>query len=441
MRRGHLASEVGLTRARERGRVMQQGSGATAVSDADLTLTRTGLLRPVRRIEILAHFSGAFDIAEQQPRGHAARVAYLAHEVARRLGLGAEERRQVLAAGLLHDAGVAVRHDGGHLVAGAWVAERFGFDEAVREAIMATHERWDGRGRPDGRLGADIPVGGLLVSAAHWVCEFADSAMSPLRARAQLQNSSIRDIEPLAGPEVAAALRSALHDDETWLAMWNEDLARLVGLAGLSEGRPSQRRLVDAAQAMGEVVDAAVREPGRSARVGALSRQIALSMGLPEPYAEAIGIAGRLLDLGQLGVPRHITDKPSILSVDEMEIMRSHPSVSSWLIERAPGLAEVGDWVAAHHERPDGRGYPEMLSSDELPMPPRILAVADAYYALRADRPHRPAYDEDDTMTMIELGAGRQFDARVVEVLPVALEALARGGDDEEPAAGSDAAS
>ena len=82
-----------------------------------------------------------------------------------------------------------------------------------------------------------------------------------------------------------------------------------------------------------------------------------------------------------------------------------------------------------------------MLSSDELPMPPRILAVADAYYALRADRPHRPAYDEDDTMTMIELGAGRQFDARVVEVLPVALEALARGGDDEEPAANSDAAS
>ncbi len=426
---------------------MQQGYGAAAVSDADLTLTRTGLLRPVRRIEILAHFSGAFDVAEQQPRGHAARVAYLAHEVARRLGFGAEERRRVIAVGLLHDSGVAVRHDGGHLVAGAWVAERFGFDGAVSDGILATHERWDGRGRPDGRLGAAIPVEGLLVSAAHWACEFADGAMSPLRARSELHHSSIADIEPLAGPEVAAALRSALHDDETWLTMWNEDLARLVGLAGLSEGRPSQRRLVEAAEAMGEVVDAAVREPGRAARVAALSRQIALSMGLPEPYAEAIGIAGHLLELGQIGVSRHITDKPSILSVDEMEIMRSHPTVSSWLIERAPGLTEVAEWVVAHHERRDGRGYPEMLSSDELPMPPRILAVADAYYALRADRPHRPAYDEDDTLTMIGLGAGSQFDARVVEVLPAALEALTRPtgddatGDDATGGKGSDAVS
>ena len=197
----------------------------------------------------------------------------------------------------------------------------------------------------------------------------------------------------------------------------------------------------------GRVVDAAVREPGRAARVAALSRQIALSMGLPEPYAEAIGIAGHLLELGQIGVSRHITDKPSILSVDEMEIMRSHPTVSSWLIERAPGLAEVAEWVAAHHERPDGRGYPKMLSSDELPMPPRILAVADAYYALRADRPHRPAYDEDDTLTMIGLGAGSQFDARVVEVLPAALEALTRPtgddatGDDATGGKGSDAVS
>ena len=83
-----------------------------------------------------------------------------------------------------------------------------------------------------------------------------------------------------------------------------------------------------------------------------------------------------------------------------------------------------------------------MLSSDELPMPPRILAVADAYYALRADRPHRPAYDEDDTLTMIGLGAGSQFDARVVEVLPAALEELTRPtGDDPTCGKGSDAVS
>ncbi len=382
------------------------------------------LLRPVRRIEVLAHLSGAFDIAEQQQIGHAARVAFLAHEVGRRLSFGAEERRRLLAVGLLHDAGVPVRHEAGHMAAGAWVAERFGFEEQVASAILATHERWDGRGRPGGLQGAEIPIEGLVVSAAHWACEFADAAMSPLRARAQLQNSSIADIEPLAGPEIAAALRDALHEDATWLAMWNDDLPRLVAQAGIGEGRPSIGRLDQAARAMGEVIDAAVREPGRSARVAALARQIAYALGLPEGYCEAMGVAGHLLDIGQLGVPRHITDKPSILTVDEMELMRSHPVVGARLLERAPGLSEVAEWVALHHERPDGRGYPELLAADELPIAPRILAVADAYCALRASRPYRPAFSEDETMVMIELGAGRQFDAQVVEVLPEALEAI-----------------
>jgi len=405
---------------------MQQGAGSAAysASPGDLAGARGSALRPVRRIEILAHLSGAFDIAEQQQVGHAARVAYLAHEVGRRLGFGAEERRRLLAVGLLHDAGVPVRHEGGHLAAGAWVASRFGFDESVGAAILATHERWDGRGRPGGLHGHEVPIEGLLVHAAHWACEFADGAMSPLRARAQLQNSTIADIEPLAGPVIAAALRDALHEDATWLALWSDDLPRIVGQAGVGEGRPSHLRLVQAAAAMGEVVDAAVREPGRAAHVASLARQLAIELGLPDGYCEAIAVAGQLLDVGQLGVPRHITDKPSILTVDEMEAMRSHPLVGARLIERAPGLSEVAEWIAMHHERPDGRGYPELLSAEELPVVPRILAVADAYCALRADRPYRAAFSEDETMVMIELGAGRQFDARVVEALPEALEAL-----------------
>ena len=135
-------------------------------------------------------------------------------------------------------------------------------------------------------------------------------------------------------------------------------------------------------------------------------------------------------------MPRHVTDKPSILTVDEMELMRCHPGVSARLIEHAPGLGDVAEWIAAHHERPDGRGYPEMLSDEELPIPPRILAVADAYYALRAERPYRGAFSDDETMAMIELGAGRQFDARVVDALPEALEAIMETGGDAGPDGG-----
>ncbi len=407
---------------------MQQraDSAADSAPPSDLVGPRgRALARALRRIEILAHLSGGFDIAEEQQIGHAARVAYLAHEVGRHLGFGPEERRGVLAVGLLHDAGVAVRHEGGHLLASAWVATRFGFDESMGASILATHERWDGRGRPDGLSGHEVPIDGLVVSAAHWASEFADSAMSPLRARAQLQNASLSDIEPLAGPEVAAALHAVLNDDQTWLAMRNGGLAGIIGSAGVGEGRPSYAQTEQAVRAMGEVIDAAVREPVRAARVAAHARQIACTIGLPDSYSEAVRIAGYLIDIGQLGVPHHITDKPSLLTVDEMELMWCHPVLGARLLEGVPGLGDVAEWVVAHHERPDGRGYPEMLTGEELTMPPRILAVADAYYALRAERPYREAFSTEDTMTMIELGADHQFDARVVEALPQALTILA----------------
>lgn len=84
----------------------------------------------------------------------------------------------------------------------------------------------------------------------------------------------------------------------------------------------------------------------------------------------------------------------------------------------------MGEWVAAHHERPDGRGYPELLSAGELSTPPRIFAVADAYWALRAERPYRAAFSEDETMVLIELGVDRQFDARIVGALPEVLVSI-----------------
>jgi HD-GYP domain-containing protein (c-di-GMP phosphodiesterase class II) len=89
-----------------------------------------------------------------------------------------------------------------------------------------------------------------------------------------------------------------------------------------------------------------------------------------------------------------------------------------------PGLEFIAGWIDAHHERPDGRGYPEMLSREEIPLAARILAIADSYWALRAERPHRPAYTREDAVDIIEANAGEQFDGSVVEWLVPALDAL-----------------
>lgn len=392
--------------------------GATAPV---LSPAREVRVRPARRIDMIACLSDGFDLAEEQAPGHAARVASLACDIAERLGLDAGVQRVVLHAGLLHDAGVSVRVAGGHTLGGAWVADLFGLDEAVQQAIRASHERWDGAGRPLGLGGTEIPWASLCVQAAHWVCETAEHAGNPLRARAEIARTPVDLLVPALGPAVAEAVREVVRDDETWLALWDDSLAVRLALAGASEGKPSRRKVIGAAEAMGIVVDSAVREVGRAARVASLARALGTEMGLPPGHIDALGVAGLLLDIGQLGVSRHIADKPAILTVDEMEQMRRHPGLGARILERVPGMGEVASWVESHHERPDGRGYPEMLEGDRLPLPPRILGAADAYCALRADRPYRAAFSRDEAIRLMEAGRNAQFDALVVQALPVAL--------------------
>lgn len=413
-----------------------QTVGALAISPAR---SRELRIRPARRIDLIAHFAGAFDLAEGHEPGHASRVAYLAHRVAEELGMGAEERASVLHVGLLHAAGVSPMLSMTDAEANAWVAARFGLGEAVCEAARAVSERWDGWGEPLGSAGTDIPPEALCVSAAHWASEYSDHIEHPLRARAGLQRAHAAELTPLVGPQVADALYEVLRDDDTWLALFSDDPASMVARLGVSEGKPSRRGVEEGAAAMGVVIDVSVREPGRAVRVSVLSRALAGQLGYAEGARDAIGLAAHVLDIGQLGVPRGVLDKPSILTVDEMEIMRRHPGMGARLLEGIPGFEEISGWVEEHHERPDGRGYPEMLGDDQLGLPARILAVADAYCALRAHRPYRPAHSLEETVEILASGAGKQFDADVVEALPAALvdatDVLTQAGMDEAPAA------
>ncbi len=108
--------------------------------------------------------------------------------------------------------------------------------------------------------------------------------------------------------------------------------------------------------------------------------------------------------------------KPGILTVEELDVLRQHPVYSRDIVAGITGFEEVAEWVAAHHERPDGRGYPDGLKGDEIPLEARILAVADAYVAITSDRPHREKVDRSDGVRMLRRAAGSQLDAELVEL-------------------------
>ena len=384
-------------------------------------------LPALTRTEALADLAAAFDLAESQSPGHSARIAYLATAIADRIGLDAPTRERVLVAALLHDSGIAVRATSeeredarGHTAAGAWAAAKFGLDRTVQEAIRSSHERWDGTGRPRGLAAEAIPIEALAVAAAHWAADEGDGLDNPLVARSRLRQP-LASLLPVMGPRVAQALAEVLQADSTWIALSARNLGSMLATPAASPAGASTETLVEVARVFGEVIDAAAREPGRSQQVAALAVALGRQTAMPEAMLDALRVAGYLLDLGLLGVPRHITDKPAILTVEEMETMQRHASASARIVEALPGMDVVAHWIESHHERMDGRGYPEMLQGEEIPLPARILAIADTYAALRAERPYRNAFSAETAIDIIGGGAGDQFDPAVVEMLPAAL--------------------
>jgi HD-GYP domain-containing protein (c-di-GMP phosphodiesterase class II) len=160
-----------------------------------------------------------------------------------------------------------------------------------------------------------------------------------------------------------------------------------------------------------------------SRTVGAYARQTALALGLSADRVERIHAAGVLHDLGKLGVADAILHKPGTLDHAEWcEVMR-HPEIGARILEHR-GMHDIAGWVRAHHERVDGAGYPKGIAGDEIPLEARILAVADAYEAMIADRPYRAGMPADDACEELIRCSGSQFDSAIVDAFLATLDSV-----------------
>jgi len=162
--------------------------------------------------------------------------------------------------------------------------------------------------------------------------------------------------------------------------------------------------------------------------VGRHAELTAREMGLPPSLVERIRLAGVLHDIGKIGLSDAILGKPGPLDEAEWTEVRRHPEIGARILA-AGEFDDIRAWVVAHHERPDGRGYPRGLRDEEIPLEAKILAVADAYEAMTSDRVYRAAIGRDAARDELRRGAGGQFDARVVQaflaVVDRASDALA----------------
>lgn len=170
-------------------------------------------------------------------------------------------------------------------------------------------------------------------------------------------------------------------------------------------------------ETMAQALDA--RDPytaGHSSRVSLYSTSIAQAMGLPADQIEIIDIGARLHDIGKIGVPDALLQKPSRLSDEEFALIKLHPQIGKKILERVDRFQDYLPIVELHHEDYDGGGYPYGLEGDEIPLFARIVHVADVYDAITSDRAYRKAMSAGRVAELMENGSGTQFDPKVVEI-------------------------
>jgi putative nucleotidyltransferase with HDIG domain len=155
---------------------------------------------------------------------------------------------------------------------------------------------------------------------------------------------------------------------------------------------------------------------GHSERVTNYALSIARAMGLRQNEIDALRIGALLHDIGKIGTYDVLLDKPDRLTAEEFEIVKLHPVRGDEILSPVKQLQNIIPIVRYHHERMDGKGYPDGLKGDEIPLSSRILHVADSYDSMTADRPYRPAPGNEYAISEFKKYSGTQFDQKVVEV-------------------------
>lgn len=298
---------------------------------------------------------------------------------------------------------------------GASIARRIGFSIEVAQAIASLDEHWDGCGYPMRLAGKDIPLLSRIMNlsqtlAVFWCSGGQDAAMTVMKQR----------VRRWFDPEIVQAARSLHKCGELFRGLDDKDLVTAVAAvepAGieLSFNEDGIDRICDA---FAELID--TKSPftfQHSAGVAKAAVGMAHHMGCSQASVTLLRRVGLLHDIGKLSISNSILEKPGKLDAAEWQVVRKHPEYSQQILQRVPGFTRLSQVAGSHHERLDGKGYYRGLSAADLDMEARILAVADVYDALAAERPYRKAMPRDDVLSVLQKDCPHSLDADCVHAL------------------------
>lgn len=163
-------------------------------------------------------------------------------------------------------------------------------------------------------------------------------------------------------------------------------------------------------------------------RVTEMTKQLALYAGVAGTDLWGVEKGAMLHDIGKIGIPDSILIKPGPLTEEEWRVMKTHPTIAKDMLSEIDHLNPTVQIPYSHHERWDGKGYPQGLKGEEIPLAARIFSVIDVWDALTHDRVYKKAWSDEQALTFIRKGAGTQFNPRLVQLFTDKLPELLGDG-------------
>lgn len=393
--------------------------------------------------EVVLALSDALDLVGTHVVQHGKRVAFMAASCGRSLALEEDERSDLLLAAVLHDCGVsstrlharlleadfAFEEARAHAEAGAGLLRRFAPLSRIAAIVALHHTPWDS----DERHVADPRI--ALLANLVFLADRVDALLQvrrvgdPLLATDEMRRWVFARSGGLFADEAVGAFLAASAAEAFWLTLEAHHLERALR----EEMRLAQSRTVpasalgDLALVFAEIVDA--KSPFTAAHSVAVARLATLLgrlAGLDPRTSAHLRIAGLLHDLGKLRVPDEVLEKQSPLDAGEFAAIERHAFETFQILRRVEPLREIAAWAGYHHEGLSGAGYPFHRRGEEIPLPARLLAIADVFQALAQPRPYRgplgplgPEAILDHLRRFVEAG---KLDPRGVELVAANLE-------------------
>ncbi len=302
---------------------------------------------------------------------------------------------------------------------GAEIAAKMRFSPRVCEGILNLDEHWDGSGKPENKVGRDIP----LASQVALLAQVADVFHTTNGRHAAIDEVSSRSGSWFE-PDLVEVFLAVSDADDFWAALTSGSLKEQV-LAlepALAVRHVDETYLDEIATAFAQVIDS--KSPftrGHSERVAVFADLIAEELGKPLGHRRWLRRAALLHDIGKLAVSNAILDKPAKLTIEEFDIVKTHPAHSAAILAAVSVFADTAEVAHSHHERLDGKGYPRNLYGEQINEDTRIVTVADIFDALTADRPYRKALAASEAFKIMAKDAGTAIDGACLAALSRAL--------------------